>query len=167
MRKILVAFAATSLLMVAIVASASGSTGSASTTSPSVKASAAPVRLGYYYGIECGRHSCPYYDESREAARYYCGSTFHLPNYHSGYRADFKGYSIVCFKLQSPTNLVDFYVHEYKIVRSIHVSYDRFPLTCDNGWCIEGEWMGTSTVHGYFRNPNGVTADYKAEWFSS
>jgi hypothetical protein len=166
-RKTLVAFAAASLLLVAVVASASGSTGTASPASPSTRASAAPVKLGYYYGIECGRHSCGYYNESREAAKYYCGSVFHLPGYRTGYHADFRGYSLVCFKLQSQTNLIDFYVHEFKIVRSIHVSYDRFPQTCDNGWCIQGEWQNTSIVHGAFRNPNGVTADYKAEWFSS
>ena len=167
MRKILVAFAAASLLMVAVVASASGSTGTVSSASPSPKASAAPVKLGYYYGIECGRHSCSYYNESREAAQYYCGSTFHLHGYSSGYHADFRGYSIVCFQLKSQTELVNFYVHEYKIVNRVHVSYDRFPQTCDNGWCIQGEWQNTTVVHGFFRNPNGVTADYKAQWFSS
>lgn len=167
MRKTLVAFATASILLVAVVANASGATGSGSTASPSTKASAAPVKLGYYYGIECGRHTCSYYNESREAAQHYCGSVFHLHGYGSGYYADFHGYSLVCFKLAEPNKLIDFWVHEYKIVRSVHVSADRFPETGDNGWYIQGEWQGVSTVHGFFKNPNGVKADYKAQWFSS
>jgi hypothetical protein len=166
-RKTLVAFATASILLVAVVANASGATGSGSTASPSTKASAAPVKLGYYYGIECGRHTCSYYDHSREAAQVYCQYKFGLRHFSTPPHADFQGYSIVCFQLKTQTELVNFYVHEYKIVNRVHNSYDRFPQTCDNGWCIQGEWQGTSIVHGSFRNPNGVTADYKAQWFSS
>jgi len=147
MRKLLVAFAAASLLLVAVVASASGSTGPASTASPTPRGSAAPPKLGYYAGIECSRWSCGYWSEAREAMKNHCGSLMGVRGYEHGY--------------------VSSDVHGYNIVRHVYVSTDRFPETCDNGWCIQGEWFSASTVQGKFRNPNSVYADYKAEWFAS
>jgi len=168
MRKLLVAFAAASLLSVAVVANASGSTGSVASTSPAPRASAAPPKQGYYAGIECRSWSCSYWSEAREAMQVHCGSLMGVSGYsRSSYPSDFHGYNIVCFHLTSANSLDDFHVAGYKIVRHVYVSTDRFPETCDNGWCIQGEWFSTSTVQGKFRNPNSVYADYKAEWFHS
>jgi len=167
-RKILVALAIASLLSVAVVASASGSTGSASSASPTPQASAAPPKLGFYAGIECSHWSCDYWSRAREGMRVHCGSLMHVSGYPSGvYSSDVDGHNIVCFRLTASNSLDDFHVAGYKIVRHVYVSSDRFPETCDNGWCIQGEWFSTTSEQGRFRNPNSVYADYKAEWFSS
>ncbi len=168
MRKLVVAFAAASLLLIAVVGSASASTGSGSSASPAPRASAAPPKLGYYAGIECSYWSCGYWSGARQAMKNHCGSLMGVSGYDHGYvSSDVEGHNIVCFRLTSSNSLDDFHVAGYKIVRHVYVSTDRFPETCDNGWCIQGEWFSTSTVQGKFRNPNSVYADYKAEWFSS
>jgi hypothetical protein len=59
---------------------------------------------------------------------------------------------------------VDFWYAERRIVRNVHVSTDRFPQTCDNGYCVSGEWNSTRRLTGKIRNPNDVSNGYRAEW---
>jgi hypothetical protein len=172
-RKMMLAAAAVLLVVLGVVVGGCGSSNDSSSTSSSTPegrlgASVAPPKLGYYAGIECARYSCDYYSHAREGMLAYCGSTLGIPGYHRGnYSSDFRGYNFVCFKLQSPNQLIDFWFAEQKIVRSVHVSSDRFPLTCDNGWCIQGEWFSTRSEQGRIRSPNEHFADYKAEWIAS
>ena len=121
--------------------------------------------------MECKGWSCSsYYSHASEGFISHCrgSNSSYKPNSHSSF-TDSHGneYNFVCFRLQSSNQLVNFYFAGQKIVNSVHVSSDRFPLTCDNGWCISGEWFSTSKVQGKIRNPNNVYTDYTAQWIGS
>ena len=152
------------------------STQAATVPDDRVGASAAPPELGYYAGVSCPESKKPisdsycgsFYNHAREGARAYCHGGKPNPDRSPTYTDPHgKKYSYVCFTLKSANNLVDFYVGRTKIVNSVHVSSDRFPETCDNGYCIQGEWFDTENVAGKWRNPNSVYNDYRAEWIGS
>ncbi len=169
---VLTLFAVLSVGLAACGSSGSSSSSSSTSTVPTTRlgASSAPPKLGYYAGIDCGSSSSgcdPYFTTSAEGYKSFCKGG--KPN--SGHSSDFqykaKYYNYVCFTLQSSNQLVNFYYADAKIVNSVHVSSDRFPETCDNGYCISGEWFSTRDVNGRIRNPNHVYAYYKAVWIGS
>lgn len=157
-----------------------GSSGSSDTT-PSVTAAAAaatvpdgklnastaPPKLGYYAGLECRDSSCSNFDRAAEGYSSYCHGGKPNAKYPSSFTYQGHEENYVCFTLQSANQLVDFYFADAKIVRSVHVSSDRFPETCDNGYCISGEWFSTRSESGQIRNPNGVRSNYKTVWIGS
>ena len=123
MRKILAAVAIASLLVLGVVVSGCGSSdkssSSSSTTAPEGRlgASVAPPKLGYYAGVDCPRHNCEYYSQASEGFRAYCGSTMGIHGFPGGrYSSDYRGYNFVCFKLNAPNQLIDFWFAEQKIV---------------------------------------------------
>jgi hypothetical protein len=180
----LIAVLAAALFAVGCGSSSSSSSNStstpaaaATTTTPGrLGASAAPARTGYYAGVDCKGHSCSsYYSHASEGFTSYCkpSSKGVWPNtaYHPSIEIDGKEYNFVCFKfnLNNQTySTTDFYYAGVKIVKSVHADSDRFPNTCDNGWCISGEWDNSTTkMFGTIRNPKGVSADYRAQWVAS
>lgn len=174
MRSLTVVLALITVLAGGVVAGCGSSSSSSATTATStvpdgrLGASAAPPKLGYYAGVECAHHTCTYLTQAGDAFRAYCNKGVPNAKLPSSY-TDPHGneYNFVCFQLKSSNNLVNFYFAGQKIVNSVYVSTDRFPLTCDNGWCIAGEWFSTTRVNGSIRNPRGVSTQYVAQWYAS
>lgn len=147
------------------------STGGAASAAPSgpLTASAAPPRLGYYAGVECAgpKATCDAIQNGARAGyQAYCRGGVPHDELASYFTFEGREYNFVCFTLKTANNLRNFSFAGVKIVRSIHVSADRFPETCDNGSCIKGEWWSTRKLSGTIRNPNGVRARYRAEWIA-
>jgi hypothetical protein len=135
-----------------------------------LSASTAPPRLGYYAGVECmgAAELCDAVTtHSLEGYTAFCRGG--RPNLSGPSDFTYHGqtYNYVCFTLRTSNGLADFYFADAKIVRNVHVSADRFPETCDNGYCISGEWFSTTTMKGKIRNPNGVRSDYRAKWIAA
>jgi hypothetical protein len=130
-------------------------------------ASAAPPRLGVYAGVDCGSassHECEEASElGREGYHAYCRGGVPIKGKRDYFEHKHHEFNFVCFRLSSANTLVDFHYADAKIVRQVHVSSDRFHETCDNGYCISGEWFSTRRMSGQIRNPNHVRADYRAE----
>ncbi len=147
---------------------------SSSSTVPSARlaASAAPPKLGFYGGVSCSGTDA-FCDGIVTAAQTkitaFCATPTGVPNpdMEPSFSSGGKEYPYVCFRLKAANSLEDFFVGDTKIVTSVHVSSDRFPLTCDNGYCIEGEWFSTRKVSGRYRNPNNVYAPWRAVWLRS
>ena len=126
-------------------------------------ASAAPPKLGLYAGIRCSDQHCSNAAAAAQAAATHCGRTGHPA---TGSDAKYHGHEFVCLRLKRSDEVVNIYYGNRLIDSAIHVSSDRFPETCNQHWCVSGEWFGTKSVHGYFRNPNHERFAYRAQLYS-
>jgi hypothetical protein len=163
--------------------SSTSSTSSATVPTGKLSASSAPVKLGYYAGMDCGGEdkTCPasWSNTSTTSTAFYKAREGYLTACKNGYTAgtstsytdsDGVEYNYVCFTAVGPTNSVqmkNFYYAGQKIVSNTHVGSDRWSETCDAGWCTSGEWFGTSRVNGKIRNPNKVYSHYQAVWIAA
>lgn len=136
-----------------------------------LNASVAPPRLGFYAGVDCGKLSDSECEEveriSREGYLNFCkGGKAHREavEYFTWERKDRPKVEVnyFCFTLRDKQTAANFIFAGQTIVRSVHVSTDRFPRTEDAGWGVQGEWFTTRTVRGKVNNPNGVTSNWRA-----
>jgi hypothetical protein len=109
-------------------------------------------------------HDCDEASElGREGYHAYCRGGVPIKGKRDSFEHKHHEFNFVYFRLSSANTLVDFHYADRKIVRQVHVSSDRFHETCDDGYCISGEWFSTRRMSGQIRNPNHVRADYRAE----
>jgi hypothetical protein len=169
--------------LVGLVVGCGGSSHNASTSTPQPPTrgfSAAPISRGYYAGVQCSSSSCSDYSSAHDQSAEYCyPSGSHHPSHPQRYSStlhpsgggSYEEVIYVCFRLDpanpsqtsaTPNLVKDFYFAGQRILGTAHVSSDSFPSTCDNGWCVSGEWFGTRLVRGQIRNPGGATAYYRA-----
>ncbi|MDO9410462.1 hypothetical protein [Patulibacter sp.] len=148
-----------------------GATTAATVPSGKLNASAAPPALGYYGGIDCGSGSSSDCQEGFRAAREGYLTSCKDGSWRRGSPRSFvwerKGkedveFNYFCFTLRDKQTAAHFIYAGQTIVRSVHVSTDRFPLTEEAGWGVGGEWFSTTTVRGKVKNPNGVSSDWRA-----
>lgn len=180
MRKSAIALSLLLILGASVAFTACGSDSSSTTTEtktvtvPDGKlgATAVPVELGYYAGMSCDDRSCGYFNaKAQEFAKRACHGgkpAVDQPNSFKYYNSKEKyitGYA-VCFTREE-RGVKNFYFNKRLIVNSIHSDADRFPETCDNGNCIQGEWSNAEDVHGKIRSPTNVYTYYDATYDGS
>lgn len=139
-----------------------------------LSASPAPIRVGFYAGTDCGKLSDTECEElqtvSKEGYQVFCQGGKAHPEAPASYvwkRKDktTQEFNYFCFTvtLKDKTYTASNFIYAATdIVKSVHVSADRFPETCDAGWCVQGEWFTTTTAKGRVRNPNSVYANWRA-----
>lgn len=136
-----------------------------------LNASTAPPRLGYYAGVDCGKLSDSDCEDveavSKEGWQTFCrGGKAHPSSLESftWRRKDKPTVEVnyFCFTLKDKQTAANFIYAGPTIVKSVHVSTDRFPRTEEAGWGVQGEWFTTRIVRGKVNNPNGVTSSWRA-----
>lgn len=175
MRPLALAMSVVALLAAGSFAVGCGSSDSSTVTKTAtvpggkLGASTTPPKLGYYAGIDCvsGSGCTSAYRQAREGSRLFCKGGRPNNNHPSTFTYQGRLHTYVCFTLQSSNRLTDFFHADEKIARSIYVATDFFPQTCDNGWCVSGEWSSYKDVTGQIRNPSRALAHYQAEWTGS
>lgn len=153
----------------------SSSTPKASTTVPGGKlaATVASPKLGYYAGVDCGSLSsgtCLELSQSpqaREGIHTYCSKGKPRAGARSSVEVGGREYNFLCFTLQTSNGAADFWHAEKRIVKNVHVSGDRFPLTCEDSHCVQGEWHSTTKLDGRIRSQNNQFVNYRAEWVAA
>lgn len=162
------------LVLCVLLLAACGGSGSSSTKTATLPAnqrlgsSASPPSLGSYAGMECTDYSCSHFTDGFARKQVLASCKAGKPVHGQPTTYTFRGNDeyFVCFTLEDARLLVDFYAAGQHIVRTVPVSTDRFGLTCDQGWCISGEWSSSKRMAGTLRNPNGLSTRYSAEWVS-
>lgn len=170
MRPLALAVSVVALLAAGIVAvgcgssDSSGATTTATVPSGNLGASSETPILGAYGGVECGPDPgvCSrYYTDAAKSYTAYCQSG--QPSVQKEFAYQGSRHNYVCFTTRYK-EVLNFFYGATRIAHNVPVYADRFPETCQNGYCIQGEWYGNRSVRGRIRFPDGKVSYFQTEW---